>query len=649
MHIYFDTEEFQSAFTYCGSDLGASYDCSRTQFRVWAPTAEQVELRIYQEGTGENLLQSVIMKKDIGGTWFLVVDEDLEGYYYTYAVTIDGATKEAVDPYAKSAGVNGLRGRITDLMKTNPPGFLTEKKPEFLHPTDGILYELHVRDVSSDENSGISETGKFLGLTESGTKSAEGLSTGLDHLKELGITHVHLLPVFDYASIDEARPELNQYNWGYDPLNYNLPEGSYSTDPYHGEVRIREFKKLIQVLHENGIRVIMDVVYNHTYSTDSNFNRIVPGYYYRMEDNKYTNGSGCGNETASERAMVRKYIVDSVIYWAKEYHIDGFRFDLMGVHDLTTMQEVEKALHSLDSSILIYGEGWTGGPSGLPMEQQAVKNQIYKIPGVAAFSDDMRDGIKGSVFISSEQGFVNGRKKMEEQIKFGVVAATNHPQVMYRKDWNPAGWAYEPDQCINYASCHDNLTLWDKLSCSNPEASFLERKKMNLLSAAILFTSQGIPFIQAGEELLRSKPSEQEENGPVENSYCSSDYTNAIRWKNKTVYHDVFLYYKGLIEFRKAHPALRLRTAKEIQERLTFYDESTENVVMFRIDNRKAADGREQMLVIYNANKYGVTIPLPEGTWNIHVNGETAGTKIIEQIQQQAILEPISAMVLVQN
>ncbi|HEX3022216.1 MAG TPA: type I pullulanase, partial [Lachnospiraceae bacterium] len=582
----FSSKEFEEAFYYDGTDLGTVYTPEKTDFRVWAPTASRVNVKLYKEGDGDNLISTIPMGKDVKGTWVAKAEGDMKGVYYTYAVTVDRVTKEAVDPYARATGVNGRRGMIIDLPSTNPTDWNSDVKPDFLQMTDAIIYELHVRDLSSDASSGIKNAGKYLGLKETGTKNADGLATGIDHLKELGITHLHLLPSFDYATVDETK--LNEFNWGYDPQNYNVPEGSYSTDPYHGEVRVNEYKQMVQALHSNGIRVVMDVVYNHTSVTeDSNFNSIVPDYYYRKVDNSFSNASGCGNETASERAMVRKYIVDSVVYWATEYHVDGFRFDLMGIHDIDTMNAVRAALDKVDTSILIYGEGWTAAESPIPDYQRALKANTAKLNGIAAFSDDLRDGIKGSVFNSEEKGFVSGAQGMEETIKFGIVGATNHPQVDYTKvNYSDAFWAGSPAQCINYVSAHDNLTFWDKLASSNPDASESDRVRMTKLSSAILFTSQGIPFFQAGEEILRSKPSATEGVKFDENSYRSPDSVNSIKWDTKTTNIDVYNYYKGLIEFRKAHPALRLTTTEDVSADLVFMENMEPNVVAYTINNQ---------------------------------------------------------------
>ena len=519
---YFDEE-----LAYDGDDLGAVYTKEKTTFRIWAPTAVEVSLNLYEQGDGDNLMETIPMTADVKGTWVCEKTGDLNGVYYTYSVKIGNKVNEVVDLYARSAGVNGNRGEILDLEATNPDGFDADVRPAFSNATDAVIYELHIRDLSSDASSGIQNTGKFLGLTERGTKNSEGLATGLDHILDLGVTHVQILPSYDYATVDETKLDTAQFNWGYDPKNYNVPEGSYSTDPYHGEVRVNEMKQMIQTLHENGIRVNMDVVYNHTYNlADSWFQKTVPDYYYRKNGDNYSNGSGCGNETASERAMMRKYIVDSVVYWATEYHVDGFRFDLMGVHDLDTMKAVREALDQVDPSIMVYGEGWTGGESALPEAQQATKNHIYQLDRVGAFSDDIRDGIKGSVFDSLDKGFVSGKEGMEESIKFGVVAATPHPQVMISKnDKKSTNWSGQPGQSINYISCHDNLTFWDKLAISNADDSEADRVKMNKLGSAIILTSQGVSFMQAGEEMLRSKPNEKSEGGFDENSYCSPDAT----------------------------------------------------------------------------------------------------------------------------
>lgn len=629
---------------YTGNDLGAVYAKEKTCFKVWAPNASKVSCRFYQQGDGDNFVEALSMKPLENGVWSCSKDGDLHGAYYTYQITDELGTREVVDLYAKAVGVNGNRGMVVDLSRTNPEGFLEETRPAQVHPTDAIIYELHVRDASIDESSGIVHKGKFIGLTELGTKNPDGLSTGLSHMKELGVTHVQILPSYDYATVDETRLDKPQFNWGYDPKNYNTPEGSYSTDPYHGETRILEMKKMIQALHAQGIRVNMDVVYNHTYDIENSwFHKTVPNYYHRMSAGKFTNGSGCGNETASDHPMMRKFMVDSVVYWAKEYHIDGFRFDLMAVHDLETMREIRKALDEIDPSIMVYGEGWTGGESGLAKEDAALKASISKLPGIGAFNDDIRDGIKGNVFFSDDCGFVNGKAGLEQAIQYGVVGATRHPQLPYEET---KCWAKHPSQSINYISCHDNYTFWDKLCIANETDSEEMRKRMTKLGCAIIFTSQGVAFMHAGEEMLRSKPSDINPGEYVENSFCSSDAVNSIKWDKKAEVMDVFTYYQGLIAFRKAHGALRMATAKEVQEHLHFLEHLDENVVAFSISGQPNGESAKELCVIYNARKESTKVSLPEGNWDIYVNEDSAGTKSLGQASHEVEVFAVSCMVL---
>lgn len=638
---------FDEQLAYDGDDLGAVYTKEKTTFRVWAPTAAEVSLNLYEQGDGDNLIETVPMQADVKGTWVCEKQGDLNGVYYTYSVKIGNKVNETVDLYARSTGVNGNRGMVLDLDATDPEGFSEDVRPAFENDTDAVIYELHIRDLSSDSSSGIQNVGKFLGLTEKGTTNSDGLATGLDHLIDLGITHVQILPSYDYATVDESKTDSGQFNWGYDPKNYNVPEGSYSTDPFHGEVRVKEMKEMVQALHENGIRVNMDVVYNHTYSEDDSwFQKTVPGYYYREGGN----GSGCGNETASDRAMVRKYLVDSVVYWATEYHIDGFRFDLMANHDKETMMAIREALDKIDPSIMMYGEGWTGGECMLPSSKQSLKSSIYEFDRIGAFSDDIRDGIKGNVFDSLDKGFVNGKEGMEETIKFGVVGAIAHPQVLTSENVKGVGsWSGQPGQSINYISCHDNLTFWDKLATSNADDSEEDRIKMNKLGSAIILSSQGVPFFQAGEEMLRSKPSATVEGGFDENSYCSPDSTNSLKWDNKANVMDTYEYYKGLIAFRKAHGALRMTTAADIQSSLTFMSGLDENVVAYTITGSPNGETADKITVIFNANKEAVNVPLPAGEWDICVNGEKAGCASLGTAKDTVSVDGISAMILVQG
>ena len=450
---------------YTGRDLGATYTLDKTTFKLWAPPARDARVHLYTDDLTGQPQRIIDLARGERGVWTAEVPGDLDGIYYTFQTKIQGNWQgEAADPYARAVGTNGVRAQVVDLSQTNPAGWSNDQRPPLAAPEDIILYELHIRDMSIHPQSGIEYKGKYLGLTEAGTTGPNGVTTGLDHLKELGITHVHLLPSFDFLSVDESRPDSAQYNWGYDPQNYNVPEGSYSTNPKDGAVRIREFKQMVQALHNAGIRVIMDVVYNHTgRSEDSKFNRLVPGYYYRQrEDGSLSDASACGNEIASERPMVRKFIRESVQYWVDEYHIDGFRFDLMGIHDIQTMNEISTSLHAIDSTIFIYGEGWTASASPLPDSLRALKANTGQLKGVAAFSDELRDALKGSVFEPEERGFVTGRPGLEESIKFGIVAAGPHDQVEYDSvNYSKAPWAPQPHQCINYVSCHDNHTLWD--------------------------------------------------------------------------------------------------------------------------------------------------------------------------------------------
>lgn len=642
---------FDDAFTYDGDDLGATYTKEKTGFKVWAPTASEVSLNLYEQGDGDNLIETIPMTMGDKGVWFCEKQGDLNGVYYTYSIQNGNKTNEAVDLYARTTGVNGNRGMVVDLRATDPEGFENDRRPEFVNPTDAVIYELHIRDLSSDTSSGISNTGKFLGLTETGTTNADGLATGLDHIMDLGVTHVQILPSYDYATVDETKLDTPQFNWGYDPKNYNVPEGSYSTDPYHGEVRVNEMKQMVQALHQNGIRVNMDVVYNHTFNIeDSYFQKTVPDYYYRKVGESYSNASGCGNETASDRAMVRKYIVDSVVYWATEYHIDGFRFDLMAVHDIETMNAVRAALDKVDPSIMVYGEGWTAGDAAISSSQQALKANMAKIDRVGAFSDDIRDGIKGSVFDAQDKGFISGKDGMEESIKFGIVAATPHPQVLtYKNDKGAKSWAAQPGQSINYVSCHDNLTFWDKLAISNADDSEETRVRMNKLGSAIILTSQGVPFFQAGEEMLRSKPSATVEGGFDENSYASPDSTNSIKWSEKAKVMDTYEYYKGLIAFRKAHGALRMAVTADIQSNLTFMSGLDANVVGYTIANNANGDTAEKITIIFNGNAEAVDVALPAGTWQICVNDKAAGTASVGTAEGTVSVAGISALVLVQG
>lgn len=629
---------------YTENDLGAVYSPKMTRFKVWAPEAESVKLNLYKQGEGDNLIEQHIMKKSANGTYVFEKQGDCNGIYYTYTVVNHGEEQEAVDPYTKAAGVNGQRGMVINLEKTNPQGFELDgyRNPE--HITDAIIYEGSVRDFTMDESSGVFHNGKFLGLTEANTTNHFGEATALDYISGLGVTHVQILPAFDFETVDEKNQKA-QYNWGYDPDNYNVPEGSYAVSPYDGAVRIQEMKQMVLALHSRGIGVIMDVVFNHTYRRDdSNLQKIVPGYYYRSDETGYTDGSGCGNEVASDRPMVQKLIVDSLIYWAKEYHIDGFRFDLMGVLDIDTMNVIAERLKEIRPDIYLYGEGWNGGPSSLTEEKRAFKACAKKMPGIGMFNDDIRDTIKGSVFYDDHLGFVNGGIHLENALRYGITGAVAHPQVDYDA-YGSKPWAKEPGQSINYVSCHDNYTLWDKLSVSCPEASEEKKKAMNRLCAAIVFTSQGVPFIQAGEEFLRSKPL-PEKKGFAENSYNMPDEVNSIKWDNIHEYPDMIAYYKGLMELRKAHPVFRMQSEAEMTQNLCFLSDTPENVVAYLLKGKGADDTPENILVIFNGNDEEILYNLPEGKWKILVDDKTAGADGKKIISEKADVEPLSALVL---
>jgi pullulanase len=596
---------------YAGADLGMRWSARSTAFKFWSPAAEAVELRLYEAGQGGTPLDVRLLEKEKKGVWQTTLRGDQHGKYYTVRVKTGGKwLAETPDPYARAVGTNGQRGMIVNLAATNPLGWENDRRPAQANFTDIILYELHVRDLSSHPSAGIRHAGQFLAFTESGTRNRQDASTGLDHLRELGVTHVHLLPSFDFRSVDESKPSAGQYNWGYDPENYNAPEGSYATRADDGAVRIREFKQAIQALHSNGLRVVMDVVYNHTGATaESVFNRCVPGYFYRQKsDGTLSDASACGNETASERAMVRKFIVESVVFWATEYHVDGFRFDLMGIHDIETMNEVRAALRAVDPTIFVYGEGWTAGGSPLPDAQRALKINTLRLDGIAAFSDDFRDALKGSVFDHADRGFVSGKAGQEESIKFGIVAATRHPQVAYeRVNYSKAPWANEPYQSIQYAECHDNHTLWDRLAQSRPDASEADRIKMHQLALTMVLTAQGVPFLHAGTEFLRTK------NG-VENSYKSPDNVNWMDWDRKSQYASVGQFTQQLIALRKNHAAFRLPSAELIRQHLRFLEGLPSTVVGFQITD--APNERwKKIIVLHNGNATEQTVNLPDGNW----------------------------------
>ena len=633
-NTYFSSADFKANYVYEGNDLGVTLEGGRTQFKLWAPTASKVTLNLFNAGNGGEAYERAELTKGEKGVWSYSANENLSGKYYTYNVVTSMGDQEAVDPYAVSAGLNGNRGMILDMSTTDPEGWTGEvyDNPDVTNYTDAVIWEVHVRDFSN-MNKASKYKGKYLAFTETGLKNEAGLPVGVDYLKELGITHVHLLPSYDYATVDEANPDSG-FNWGYDPKNYNVPEGSYSTDPYNGEVRVREFKQMVQALHKNGISVVMDVVYNHTYSIDSNLNKVVPYYYYRYNTNGTpSNGSGCGNETASNREMYRKYMIDSVTHWMKEYNVDGFRFDLMGLHDVTTMKAIEKAVHEINPEALIYGEGWTGGSSTLSGGQQSTLANIKQVNadtktnGVAMFNDVIRDAIKGSTN-GNDTAFATGAKSTAaERIRFGVNGSVNN--VNFKVKGN--GWfAYNPTNVINYASAHDNLSLWDKIcwAYGEDESTLAMRMKRNALSAAIVETALGVPFMQAGEEMLRTK--KNADGSYNENSYNASDEVNNLRWDftENSPQWQMMQYYKGLIAFRKSCETLRLITTADRGQSVCTLDSQTSGAtIVFTMTNPYTY---EKLFIVYNAAESNVKVTLPEGNWDMYINGERAGATALE-------------------
>jgi pullulanase len=601
---------------YSGKDLGLTYSPKAATFKIWAPTATAAKLNLYKSDLGGTAVRSINMNKGENGIWQITVAENLKNSYYTFQVNIGNTwSEEVVDPYAKACGTNGLRAQVIDLKETNPVGWAQDKSPNFSvsnKQTDAVIYELHVRDASIHASSGIKNKGKFLGLAEVGTKNSAGQSTGLSHIKELGVTHVHLLPFYDYNSVDETKAAV-QYNWGYDPVNYNIPEGSYSTNPADGKVRIKELKELIKTMHSNGLRIIMDVVYNHTALTkNANFNILVPDYYYRKRaDGSFSDASSCGNETASDHAMFQKFMIESVVYWVNEYHIDGFRFDLMGIHDIETMNLISDTLHKIKPSIVLYGEGWTSSSSPLPEEKRALKKNAAQLNGIAVFSDDMRDGIKGSVFNIDDRGFATGNIGNSESVKFGIVAAGKHPQINYSKvNYSKEPYTAGPAGLINYADCHDNNILWDKIALSFKEASVAERTKMHELAYSIVLTAQGASFLHAGTEFLRTK------NG-VENSFDKGDIVNGIDWDLKTKNNTSYQFIKNLVQIRRAHPAFRLQTAAQIATHINFENSQPAGIIAYTINGAAVGDTWKKIWVAYNGSLSPQTLTLPRGTWKV--------------------------------
>ncbi|GAA3934017.1 type I pullulanase [Hymenobacter algoricola] len=641
--------DFAAYPTYAGSDLGLTFGREQARLRVWAPTAQALQLKLYAEGTGGAPVATYAMEKSTGGTWVYQLPTPLPGRFYVVQATIQGRQlAEVPDPYVHAVGLNGLRGAVLDPATASPAGWSDDRRPELGQATDIVIGEAHVRDLTMHPQAGVRQQGTFLGLAETGTTGPAGVSTSLQHLLELGITHLHLLPTNDFASVDESRPAANRYNWGYDPLHYSVPEGSYATDAADPASRIRELKQLVRTLHRRELRLVLDVVYNHTAdAARSSFEQLVPGYYYRHKpDGTYSDATACGNEIASERPMVRKLIVESVAYWAREYHVDGFRFDLMGVLDLRTMRAVRVALDEVDHSIFIYGEGWTAGASPLPEAERAVKANVLKLNRVAAFGDELRDGVKGHYARQAEPGFASGQPGLEESVKFGIVAATRHPQLDYAKvNYSKAPWANEPGQAINYVACHDDRVLWDKLTVANPGATEEELIRMDLLSNTIVFTSQGVPFLPVGDEFLRTK-------GGAHNSYNLPDSVNQLDWARKARYRRIFGFYQQLIALRRAHPAFRLPTQALVQQHLAFLPGLPANTIGYQLLGHAGADAWGTITVLFNGNRTDTAVPVPAGSYTVVLRGGEVNPKGLHKLLQPAgqplILPASTAMILVQ-
>lgn len=595
------------------------YSPENSVFQLWAPAASKVTLHLFNQGHDSYAYENIEMDRAEDGLWRTEVDGDLSGKFYTFNIEQDGKRyEETPGIFAKAVGQNGQRAAVLDLASTNPEGWADDKKPELNDISDAVIYEMHWRDFSAHENSPAKNKGKFLCLTEDSV---------ISHLQELGVTHIHILPSYDFSTIKEDRLDLPQYNWGYDPLNYNVPEGSYSTNPSQPEVRIREFKQMVQACHKAGIRVVLDVVYNHTVDVEgSNFYRTAPGYFHRQRpDGTYANGSGCSNETASERPMMRKFMLQSVKYWMEEYHIDGFRFDLMGIHDIETMNQISAEAHAIDPKVLIYGEGWAAEAPAYPDSLLAMKANVAQLNGIAAFSDEMRDGLRGPFWSDEKGAFLIGEPGHEKDIQFGIAGAIS-------------GWAKEPTQMIAYVSCHDDMCLVDRLKATMPGITDQELVALDELAQTAVLTSQGIPFLYCGEEVMRDKKG-------IHNTYCSPDSVNDIDWSLKGVHADVFRYYADLIALRKAHKAFHMGTAALVSQNLKFL-EAPDCVVAYEINGSAVNDAWKDIIVILNANKTPATVSVPAGRYSLVVANGKVNAKGLGIVQGNKItIAPQSAII----
>jgi len=637
-------DKFAKFPAYAGEDLEMTVTSAGTIFKLWSPEAQEVKVSIYPTDRNSTAIATATMTKGECGVWNATFPEQLYGKFYTFNVKHGGKwLGETPGVWAKAVGTNGQRAAVINFSATNPAGWESDKGPDIKNITDAVIYEMHHRDFSMHPSSGIVNKGKFLALTEEGTRSQLGDKTGIDHLKELGVTHVHILPSYDYNSVDESNLAANTYNWGYDPQNYNAPEGSYSTNPADPEARVREMKRMVKALHDAGIGVVMDVVYNHTAENDgSNFSLTAPGYYYRHRpDGSYSDASGCGNETASDRQQMRNFIINSVKHWAKEYHIDGFRFDLMAIHDIETMTEVSKALKEINPSIFVYGEGWTAGDSPLPAERRALKENVAKMKGIAVFSDDIRDAVKGHYSQATGRGFATGAPGNEETVKIGIVASTAHPQVDYSKGNNSKfAYASAPTQIINYVSCHDDMCLTDKLAASMPGTTTADRIRAAKLAQTIVFTSQGTPFMFAGEEIFRDKKG-------IHNTYNQPDSVNAIDWNLKHENAELFNYYRNLIDLRKTHPAFRMTNAADIARNIKFDKVKGDNLISYSILNHANGDEWKEIKLVFNGSDNTREVTIPKGDWKIVARDGVINAKGIGEYKGgKTAVEPRSALIL---
>ena len=603
------------------------YTPEKTTFTFWSSVAEKMEVRLYNTYDASEF-EVITLQEQEGDYWTATIKGDQVGKFYTVCSYQGGEWgQESPGIFAKAVSVNGQKAAIIDMQATDPEGWENDQRPAMADPTEVVVYETHMRDFTIDATSGVANKGKFIAFTEQGTKTAEGLASGIDHLKELGITHIQILPMYDYGSIDETTLDLNKYNWGYDPVNYNVPEGGYSTNPYDPATRIREAKTMIQALHAAGIRVIMDVVYNHTYSVEGcALGRVVPQYFYRMnEDGTYANGSGCGNETASDKEMMRQFMVESVCYWAREYHIDGFRFDLMGIHDQETMRQIRAALDEIDPSIITYGEGWAASSPAYPYEQLAMKNWTYTMPRVGAFSDDIRNALIGSPF-DHHRGFASGNTASRDAVRYGLVACPD--------------WSGEPMQHVSYITCHDNYCLRDRIEVAAAEETEVTKLRMNKLAQTAVMVSQGMTFFYGGEELFRTKQG-------VENSYQSPDSINVIEWTNKQTYSDLFAYYREIIKIRRQHKGFRLGTAELVKNHVEFPETTQEGLIIYRIKDLQGIDTAASLIVLLNGTAETIEVEVPQANYTVLAQDAQANANGMGTIEGGKVqVAPYSATIL---